>query len=486
MWSMKKAENPRPRSRRFVSLLLVAAASTGCTATDHAGAPGRPTVGVLILQTRTLGTGAAGAFAKLLSESSAGRLQVEVRTSSHRELGSGSDDAILADVTAGKSDLGEVSIAAVERAGVRSLSPLTAPGLIATIDTQAALASSPLGAEMLDGVSQANVRGLAILPGPVQMLAAVGTLPTGSPSLLGPTFELVADSEAARQFIEALGATPVIDGKANTLEPRASTIDLSPTTVSTRGVASAGTLYGNVPLWPDSTVLLMNPQAYSGLSDRDRHAIDEAASRSTADVASLRGKTEAESLSVLCRSAWRVTQADPSLVAAVRSRTDEIARTMRSDPALGPLMADLLDFVARRGPSPPITCSTRNVSLGSVGDLPSELRGAWEAEVTQEALDAKGQGLTEQGLVGSWRMEVADGRLQITDPQGTNLQAAVTVSGDLISFDVDRGSIDQGLGERWRFRWSVFHNRLTLMPAPVEGLQKGPTSLVSQPFTRVR
>jgi len=203
--------------------------------------------------------------------------------------------------------------------------------------------------------------------------------------------------------------------------------------------------------------------------------------RERADAA--RNRAESESLSVLCHSAWHVTEADPSLVMAVRSRTDSVARTLLSDPSLGPLMTGVVEFVARRRPSPAISCSSVTTPPSSGGELPAALRGAWTAKVTHESLYVRGQGLTEHGLVGSWRLEVADGGLRITDPDGLDFGAALTVSGDLILLVIDRGTIDQGLGERWRFRWSVFHGRLTLTSVPGDGLQRGPTALVTQPFT---
>lgn len=458
---------------------------TGCLATDHAGTPAARAGAVLTISTRTLGGGAADVLSRLVSDVADGVLRVEVQTTSHRDLGARSDDAILADVASGDTDMGEVSIAALERAGVRSLSPITAPGLVTTINAQEALATSGWARVALAEVSSTGVLGMAVLPGPVQLLASVDPARADAASVRSSAFELVADSEAARAFVEALGLRLLVDDHADVLEPAAESIDLSPATVTTRSVAAPGSLYTDLPLWPAPTILVMNPAANARLDAGARGVLDEAFARLPGAVASLRLHDEAESLASLCRLGWSVTTADPPLSSTVVAAAAQVAAVMAGTPALEASMKTLTEVVSSRSTSRLLSCGEDNVVAERAGVLPDELLGAWEAEVTQDAIDAAEPGITEYGIVGRWRIEMADGRITITSSDDTTLRGALTVDGEYLVIDVDHASIEQGLGERWRFEWSVFHDRLALTSAPGDGMQRGPTSLVSQPFSQV-
>ncbi len=56
---------------------------------------------------------------------------------------------------------------------------------------------------------------------------------------------------------------------------------------------------------------------------------------------------------------------------------------------------------------------------------------------------------------------------------GGSIGGLLAVSGDVVIVVVDRATIDQGLGERWRYHWSVLHDRLSLVSEPGEAMQKG-------------
>lgn len=59
------------------------------------------------------------------------------------------------------------------------------------------------------------------------------------------------------------------------------------------------------------------------------------------------------------------------------------------------------------------------------------------------------------------------------------------IDGDTITITVDTVTSQQGRGETWRFKWSVFRDTLTLSRFPGEGLQAGPTFFISQPFIQM-
>lgn len=480
-------------TRVFVSIGLVAGLLAGCSATDRAGAPRTPDTTRLTVATRTLGAGPAGAFAAEVERLSKGSISIDIESKAHRDQGRRSDAAILADVVSGDVALGAVSIEALQQAGVHSLDPLVAPGVLTSIDAEAAAAESATAAAMLAGTTAADVTGLAIVPGPIHYLASIGRPLAGEADLDGADFLVTATSSLATDTVERLGATVESDDRSDQLDTAVQALDVAPQTIGQRNAMDAnGYLFGNVALWPQPVVIVGNPNVLAGLTDTQRAVLFEAGLAAVRAQSQLVADETEDGLAALCRgSNWKVLPADQQLVSAVGNALAEVTNHLAASSADDAVLAELQRIGEMAPPATHLSCdeaaggsATPSTDTNSIPYV--EVVGTWAADVTQEALDRVGTSPGEQGLLGHWELTFSsDGRLVLQGPLPQDrFNATVEIDGDTMTITVGTATAEQGQGEVWRFTWSVFNDSLTFTRAPAEGIQKGPTIFVSQQFTR--
>ncbi len=198
-----------------------------------------------------------------------------------------------------------------------------------------------------------------------------------------------------------------------------------------------------------------------------------------------------DGLAALCReSNWAVVPADGSLVAKVDDALVAVSDQLGRAPAGAATVGDLEQITRAAAPAAPLACPGAPDASASTGDTDAgrtadALHGTWAADGTQESLDRARVGPTEQGLVGHWELTISgNGRIVLVFPDLGRIDAALEVDGETMTISIDSGTAQQGRGEVWRFDWSVFRDSLTLTRLPGDGIQDGPTALVSQPFTR--
>ena len=159
-------------SRIVLAALLGAAlllAGCGGVDTDKAGGAAAREVRVLRLANSNPAPGELEPFAREVERASHGRLRIEF-VNGWREGEPDAEPGVLDDVRAGKVDLAWVGARAFKAEGVRAFDPLVAPFEVTDYATEEKVLASPIAAEMLDAVDKAGVRGVAILPGPLQRL----------------------------------------------------------------------------------------------------------------------------------------------------------------------------------------------------------------------------------------------------------------------------------------------------------------------------
>ena len=121
------------------------------------------------LPTSTPAPGELEPYARAVERASNGRLRIEF-VNDWRKGEPDAEPGVLDDVRAGKVDLAWVGARAFKAEGVRAFDPLVAPFAVTDYATEEKVLTSPIAGEMLDAVDKAGVRGVAILPGPLQRL----------------------------------------------------------------------------------------------------------------------------------------------------------------------------------------------------------------------------------------------------------------------------------------------------------------------------
>ena len=197
------------RAAPMTALLLGAAAlAAGCAAggaPDRAVAPS-PRPVVLTMASALTDGEQLGTFVHEVSALTGGTVRIDVR--SHWRPGQvGSESALIADVRAGKADLGAASSWAFDSAGVLSLRALGAPLLITSYAAEQAVLASPVTTKLLGALRPAGLTGIGILPGDLfRPDGAAG--PLVKPSDYAGRRIGTQQSSVAEATLLALGAQP--------------------------------------------------------------------------------------------------------------------------------------------------------------------------------------------------------------------------------------------------------------------------------------
>ena len=147
----------------LVAVALVAAATAcGGSEADKAGVSAKEPVTLTLAKHDV--NWAFAAFVAATSRLSGGSIRIEVLPD-WRGGEVGYERGTVADVRAAKVQIGVVGVRVWDTIGVTSFGALVAPFLIDNLRLQRRVLESPMAAEMLEGVEQAGVVGLAVLPG---------------------------------------------------------------------------------------------------------------------------------------------------------------------------------------------------------------------------------------------------------------------------------------------------------------------------------
>ena len=152
------------KSALLTALLCAAAAVT--TACGAGSAPERAVVPTPRPVVLTMANGLTdpeelGTFVHEVSVLTGGTVRIDVR--SHWRAGqAGYESGLVADVRAGKADLGVVGSRAFDSAGVLSMRALDAPLLITSYAAEQAVLASPVAPKLLSALGPAGLTGIGI------------------------------------------------------------------------------------------------------------------------------------------------------------------------------------------------------------------------------------------------------------------------------------------------------------------------------------
>ena len=263
------------------------------------------------------------------------------------------EGATLADVRSGKVPFALISARVFDDLGVDAFAPLLAPLAIDSLTTAAARARRrhrrPRASRRSASSAWSALRCCpATLRHPLGLtrpLAAAGRLPRRA--YIG-----VRRSALAKRAFESLGATVGWELGDRPLSFDGIETDLGGIE-SARLDVGAASLTADVTLWPRLGVVVANPEAWKGLSERRRKAMREAGHASlSAAIAALRHEEE-ESYGVLCRrGATSFTRTRAADVERLRAALAPV--TARLDPAVTKQIAALRAEAGARARPPAV------------------------------------------------------------------------------------------------------------------------------------
>ena len=372
----------------LVAVAIVAAATAcGGSSADKAGgaSPGEPLVLTLESEDDPPLTGAPE-FADAVARLSRGSMRIRlVKAGRGTEIDF--ERGIVEDVRGGKAQLGIVGVRVWDTMGVPSFRALLAPLLVDSLPLEMRVLESSLADRMLDGVEQAGVVGIAVLPGPLRLPFGLSRALVGAGDYRDATLGL-RPGGVARMTFRALGA------RTRTYPPGdVSGLDgaeLDPTTIVYNGLdQTKGRLTTNVVLWPKPFSIFMNRRAFDALTS-DQQSLLRRAGREAAEPE--RRQVERDAAAALARDCQAAklsfVEASPAERAGLRAAVQPVYDELGRDPGTAHALSEIGEM--RDAESPPASSETRCSGSSTRAASSSALEGTWKVAkgTKQELLDA--------------------------------------------------------------------------------------------------
>jgi len=383
---------------------------------------------------------------------------------------------VVEDVRSGKAQLGLVGARVWDTLGVPSFRPLLAPFLVDSLELERDVLERPEADRMLDGLPQAGVVGVGLLPGPLRRPSGTSRPLRRPADFRGATIG-IRPGRIARESLRALDATArsQLPGDLGGLDGA----EVDPTTIAYNDYDHE-VVTGNVVLWPKPFTIVMNRSAWERLSrehwDLLRRAAREARSAELRQVK----QDETAAVAELCRRGQAdfvlATAADvAALRAAVRPVYAELERS-----------ADAARLIAwakeHRHEAGPLRCAGTSAATAPVS---TKLEGRWETTWTREGLVAAGIRPQDAAVLsGHHTADFHDGRFRFAGDPGSGKSATGTyvLDGDVVRLTFRTGVALQ-LGRVYELGWSVYRDSLAFTAVPgSEPL----LAFLSAPYRRAR
>jgi TRAP-type C4-dicarboxylate transport system substrate-binding protein len=357
-------------------------------------------------------------------------------------------------VRAGKFDLGWVAARAWDELGVESFQALQAPFLITSYPLLDKVLKSPLATEMLAGLKDENVIGLALVPGLLRHPIGIKRPLVSRSDFVGARVRDLP-SKATDALLKALGAVPVHvsnDDVGNEIaQARIDGEELSIINAPIGAIATA-----NVAFFPKVLTLFAGKRAFAELRDDQRSILRRAAERTLRHNASFPVRTALAFEGVLarqyCRYPGRVVLATAQERAELERAAQPVYTRLERDPRTKAAIARIRAMKASLPPPPPVVVPPSCLGPGgpvALGALrsPSILNGTYHRVLTAAAARAFGPPANAAGNALPWVITtiLRDGKWMANSDQPPDM-GTYSVRGEEIVFRL--GSL---LPERFTF-----------------------------------
>jgi TRAP-type C4-dicarboxylate transport system substrate-binding protein len=384
-------------------LVPAVTALAGCGVPEGVGVAGFPAPPVVL----TLGVAdspgryswdLAVEFARRAASASSGGVRVEV-TDGDTEVPSRWNQALATRAQRGDVDLALVQAQSWDALGVSTLTALYVPFLVGDEEVLDAVATSEVAGDLLSGLGEVGVTGLALLPGGMRHLFRDGDAFLRPTDLEGRNVR-VAYSRTVWSMFEAFGARPVEPNagavgrqvRDGTLHAVDSTFQLADSMYDSAATA------GDLATYPLAFTLVANEEVLGRLTGSQRLALERAAHDTTRWAASTR-PSEADAARALCARSpgAQVVSAGHAAVQEWVAATRTLATDLRADPDVDALAARIEELARNVHPraEPVAPCRGRD---GPSRPVPEPSASAWS--VPEDFPD------------GSYRRQVSAGQLR--------------------------------------------------------------------------
>jgi TRAP-type C4-dicarboxylate transport system substrate-binding protein len=429
-------------------------------------------------------------FAEEVSRLSQGTMRIAV-TPRWRSGQIAYENGLIADVRAGKTDLGGAGSRAWDSVGVNSLRALGAPLLIDSYALQDRVLGSPLIPEMLHGLTRLGLVGLGVLPSEMRRPLALTHALLSASDYVGRKIG-VQQSLVASSTMRALGATPVWFARGSIAQFDG--IEYTVSDIQGSGYDGPGKyLTANVVLWPRPIVLFANRAAFARLTPAQRRILKQAVANDRTAETRAMVSAERTDTEILCgRRQLRFVTASPADIAALRRAVRPVYAQLERDPQTRRFIAEIRALRARvAAPTAKVPSCHAGASVSAPARA-TPLDGAYAVTVDPRDLPAS-QRLPE--AYGSWQIVLDRGRFRFRQRSGGADWVGlgrVRVVGDEMRWTFDfagdwgpHGAPD-GVplksNDVLRFRWERRSGALQLEP---RGAAPALPALSVRPLTRV-
>lgn len=466
-------------------LLLVLAVSSvllgGCgSSTNKAtGArQGRPVV--LTLANPNAGDADVGDWMQAVERLSHGRVRIELRGGWRSEEVQ-AERGTLADVRAGKVDIAKIPARAWDTLGVKSFQALQAPLLVDSLELERRVLTGPIGSEMLAGVRAAGVEPVGVLPGPLRLPLGVSRDLRGAGDYRGARIGS-RPSAVAAATVRALG------GRYVDVAAAASVADLDGFDASLADVDGFGydrqarSVTADVVLWPRAATLVINRDAWRRLAPAQRQILTRAARAAVAPLMGGLRSFDRGGAAILCDRHFPLLRAGAAGIGELRRAVEPVYRQLEADSGTRRALEHIRELKADTPAEPAPSCRAETTPTASAT---GPLVGTWHAHVTRELMAAADRvvGESVEDNYGDLTLILrANGRFEILNARFPGEQVGFgswSTRGSVLEMK-EEGTVEQGGGKTFRYRWTLFRGSLVLRKVTPDGL----TALVVAPLRR--
>jgi TRAP-type C4-dicarboxylate transport system substrate-binding protein len=387
-------------------------------------------------------------FARRVTEVSGGTLIVEPvweagRLASGEVTPGGADQAVVAMVQNGELDMGLIPARAWDTVGVPTFQALSAPFLVDSNELAARVTSDERAHEMLGGLDEIGLTGLALFPDQLRHFFSFGA-PILTPADLDGTTIRALQSDATYALIEALNARPE-DVAGQTFYDGVDSGEIaaaeSSFTLAGATLPRPGTVTANLTLFPKINTLVIGSDVFDELDDERQDVLRTAAAHTREWAATTQAVPEPELAVAHCALGGSVVLAtDVDLLAFEQAAASVYAQIEQNETT-----RDLIEHIRKLkaempepGAAEPCGPAADAVDPGredaaSDGSFPE---GVYRMEMTAELLTEAGvDRINAIEHAGTWTLTFKDGHDVLGDCPGSTY----AVEGDHVTIQMGQG-----------------------------------------------
>ena len=345
-------------------------------------------------------------FANAVKQLSKGTLQIVIK-SPWRPNARLYETALIKDVEAGRVQMGVTASRAFDTVGIDSFQALQAPFLIDNVALERKVLASDLPEEMLKGLRQAGLVGLAVLPGPLRRPLGVANALRSASDFRGRRIGIRA-SVVTAETLRALGAVPVVlprDNNTSGLDGAEGHLVNLDEALPLRGA----TITGNVDFEPRPNVIFISRRTFEFLTAAQRGVLIHAAAK--VQMAAAVYQPDDGAAQDLCRRGIKIVAASATDLAGLRAAVRPVYAALESNTSTKAFIQQITSIRDAVGGSPDAATCTTSAETGGTTQAVTRLDGEWQVTYTRSQFFAAGADPSED-IPGNW------GRFSLTFDRG--------------------------------------------------------------------